>query len=151
MHRRFGYDSHFSAVRNVLITEETRATGSAWEFPVLLTKRLPAGRMSVVVGACGALRHLRGIEHCHRRTERYRGRPNIQQVTQSETDRPLELSRRTQAGAAFRVGVEWRIGNMRVSPGLRWTWWDSPRAGEASSIRLVRTTWDFGLPIRRGL
>lgn len=131
LYKRFNYDYlHSPGFRQPPIPYrrlERWTTGNSYEVPLVLKTRFRLG-VPLVTGAGVALRRNSGVFE----TERVdvRGPFDLEpSTTITQTDHPEDLSRRTAAGAVFVLGYERRFRGVSVASELRFTRWDSPRAG----------------------
>lgn len=153
LYRRFGYDASgsgasFSAER----TSFTRtATGNAWEVPVVWKPRVHFGPIEGFLGAGFAIRQISGIQWRERREIQGLFQPPPPRIEEQQSTDPTELNRRSAIGAVFSAGLEFRTRHIVISPEIRYTRWDSPRAGDNSSVRYKRDQVDVTLNIALAL
>jgi opacity protein-like surface antigen len=89
----------------------SRTTGQVWEVPLLARYRAPGDVIRPLVSA--------GLSY--RRLARFQQRAS----TGTSSDQPLELAKRSMAGATLGGGVELSVPSIRLSAELRYTRWGS--------------------------
>ena len=152
LYKRFGFASSagsggYGGPSETIISS---THGNSLEFPVLgkLHLRLFRG-LNGFVSAGPSIRHLSGISESGVRTVRtFFPPPGETTTTTYETDSPQGLNRRTSFGATLGGGLEFRLGRIMLSPGVRLTRWDTERTSDQpAGSRLNRTQVDALLGI----
>ena len=92
-------------------TATSRTTGQVWEIPILARYRAPGALFRPLVSA--------GLSF--RRLARFQQRAS----TGTSSDQPLELAKRSTAGATLGGGVELSVPLIRLSAEVRYTRWGS--------------------------
>ncbi|MBS1829277.1 MAG: hypothetical protein JST93_28500 [Acidobacteria bacterium] len=149
LYRRFGYDLEGSgaAFSAESVRFKRRATGNAWEVPVVWKPRLRFGPMEGFLGAGFAIRQIGGVQWRERRETQVLFQPPPPRMEEHQSTEPMELNRRTAIGAVLSAGLEFRTRRIVLSPEIRYTRWDSSRAGDDSSVRYKRDQVDVALNI----
>ncbi|MEP7363457.1 MAG: outer membrane beta-barrel protein [Acidobacteriota bacterium] len=152
LYKRFGFDTAaalggFGGPR----TDYTSTTtGNSWEFPFLAKSRLRlTPRTHITLTAGPVLRRISGVHETGARTITTTFPPHTTTTTEHlDTTSPASFDRRTSIGGAVGAGVEFSAGALRLTPGVRLTFWDTERtASTPSASRLNRTQFDALLNI----
>jgi outer membrane protein with beta-barrel domain len=153
LYKRFGFDSNsrggqFISGPYTEIVSST--TGNAWEFPLLAKSRLRlTSRTHITLAAGPVLRRITGVRETGKRTSiTFFPPPGTRETEPLDTTSPASFDRRTSIGGAIGAGVEFSAGALRLTPGVRLTYWDTERTSSTSSgSRLNRTQFDALLNI----
>ncbi len=114
--RHFNYNSSFNAID---VLTNNRATGNAWEFPLLVKYRFTAPLVKPFVDAGVAFDTLSGLSETVTSTIL----PN--HTTTSSTSNPTELQNSTTKGFVLGGGIDIHAIVMHIQPELRYTRWGS--------------------------
>jgi opacity protein-like surface antigen len=114
--RHFDYNSSFSLVD---VLTNNRATGNAWEFPLLVKYRFAAPLVKPYVDAGIAFDTLSGLSETIATTVA----PG--HTTTTSTSNPTELKNSTTEGFVIGVGVDIHAIIMHIQPEIRYTRWGS--------------------------
>lgn len=114
--RHFNYNSSFSAID---ILTNNRASGNAWEFPLLVKYRFKAPLVRPYVDAGLAFDTLSGLQETVVSTVL----PN--HTTTTTTSNPTELKNSTTEGFVLGVGVDIHAIVVHIAPEIRYTRWGS--------------------------
>ena len=116
LYRHFNYTSHSSLVD---VITNNRATGNAWEFPILVKYRFPTPLVKPFLDAGITFDTLSGLKQELTTIVA----PN--RVTTSSTGNPAELHNSTTAGVVLGVGLDIHAVVVHISPEIRYTRWGS--------------------------
>ena len=112
----------------------TATTGNAWQFPVLVRRRLWRGPLTPYVAGGGVWQHLNGLRQV---------RQSLAGLT-IRSDRPEELARRSTGGFVMAGGLELPAGAMRIAPEVRFTHWGSESFRHwTGALRSNSNQWEF--------
>jgi hypothetical protein len=153
LYKRFGFDTSAAfgnAFGGPRIETVSSTTGNAWEFPFLVKSRArltPRTHLTLAVGP--VVRRITGVRETGTRTSiTFFPPPGTRDIESFDTSSPASFDRRTSIGGAVGAGVEFSVGALRLTPGVRVTYWDTERtASTPSGSRLNRTQFDALLNI----
>ena len=148
LYKRLGYDSYFESA---CLAVYTRSIENSWEFPLMVTHRLP-WRLpgSPYVAAGPAFRATTRVSLTGYETFPGGYNPNVNPAT----DPNALVDRRSKVGFAAGLGGEAKAGTLRIRPELRYTRWaaSSNRAGVSGVIQSnqnqVEFLVSFGIRVR---
>jgi opacity protein-like surface antigen len=118
LYRHFNYDSTGTLID---VLTDNRATGNAWEFPLLVKYRFATPLVKPYVDAGVAFDTLSGLSQTIETTVL----PS-HTTTSTSTNNPAELKNSTTEGFVIGVGVDIHAIVVHISPEIRYTRWGSP-------------------------
>ncbi|MGH9661084.1 MAG: outer membrane beta-barrel protein [Bryobacteraceae bacterium] len=110
-------------------TSALRASGNAWEFPLLLKFRFSDGLVRPYLAAGVAFNRITGLK----RVDDFLS-PAGTPITSTTTSDPEELRNRTGTGVVLGAGIEVKALVLRVSPEIRFTRWGVANIRDASGL-----------------
>jgi opacity protein-like surface antigen len=116
LYRHFNYNTSFSAID---VITNNRATGNAWEFPLLVKYRFKTPFVRPYVDSGLAFDTLSGLTETVATTVL----PN--RITTSSTSNPSELKNSTTEGFVLGFGVDIHAIVLHIQPEIRYTRWGS--------------------------
>ena len=121
LYRHFNYHSSTSLVD----LSTLRATGSDWEFPLLLKYRFHFPVVRPYVDAGAAWDTLTGLNQTI---------SEVCRVSLSTSSTPMELKKNTTMGFVLGAGVDVHAIFLHISPEFRYTRWNSAQIGDAARL-----------------
>jgi len=124
LYRRLNYESRLTLVD---VFTNSRTTGNAWEFPLLLKYRFHAPLVRPYVGGGVAWDTLSGLKQSVTNTI-LPGR-----TTTTTTSNPAELQNTNTVGAVAVAGIDVHALFLHISPEVRYTYWGTQHFRDAVS------------------